>query len=460
MSDLEKKVKQFIDRHKLIQKGSSVLVGVSGGPDSLALLYFLNKHKEMYDITLTVAHVDHMLRGNQSFEELLYVKNICKDWDIPFEGVQVNVNEISKESSSSIEVIAREVRYDFFQSVMKKRSISTLALGHHGDDQIETILMRLTRGSELKAAAGIQVKRPFATGTIIRPFLCVTKSEIEDYIKMNNLIPVYDHTNEEDIYTRNRYRNHILPFLKSENKNVHIHFQQFSEQMLEDEFFLMDLAKKTYNKVVSKEKNGDLTLNLIEFRKAPFPLQRRCIQLILNYLYNGELPKDLTSIHIDSIFELIDKTKPSGQIDLPQNLKVYRSYDLCVFTFHVQTKKPYFLKWDKGKTLELPNGRQLFMKEGSVPDDIGQNVFILDENTEFPLYVRTRKNGDRIRIKGVGTKKIKSLFIDLKIPHNERDVWPIVTDQEDNILWVPGLRKSIYEASDFTTGEKVILQYK
>ena len=188
---------------------------------------------------------------------------------------------------------------------MEKDNIPNLALGHHGDDQIETILMRLTRGSELKAAAGIQVKRPFATGTIIRPFLCVTKAEIEDYIQRNNLKPVYDHTNQLDIYTRNRFRNHILPFLKSENKNVHIHFQQFSEQMLEDEKFLMDLAKETYNKVVNKEcKMVTYLLNLIEFKKAPFPLQRRCIQLILNYLYKGKLPKDLTSIHIDIYFRM------------------------------------------------------------------------------------------------------------------------------------------------------------
>lgn len=460
MNEFEEKVKKFISRHELIQKGSSILVGVSGGPDSLALLYFLKKHIEYYDISISVAHMDHMLRGKQSYEELLYVKSICQEWNIPFESIQVNVYEKSKEKYGSTEAIARELRYDFFQSVMEKNNIPNLALGHHGDDQIETILMRLTRGSELKATAGIQVKRPFASGTIIRPFLCVTKAEIENYIRRNNLKPVYDHTNQLDIYTRNRFRNHVLPFLKSENKNVHIHFQQFSEQMLEDEKFLMDLAKETYNKVINKECNGDLSVNLIELKKAPFPLQRRCIQLILNYLYKSKLPKDLTSIHIESILEMVDKNKPSGRIDLPQKLKVYRSYDFCIFTYREQTKEPYFYKWYKGESIDLPNGRQLVFKEGIVPNTYGPDIFILDKKTKFPLYVRTRKNGDRIRIKGVGTKKIKSLFIDLKIPKQDRDKWPIVTDQDDNILWVPGLKKSIYEASDLKKGSTTFLQYE
>ena len=156
-----------------------------------------------------------MLRGKQSYEELLYVKSICQEWNIPFESIQINVYEKSKEKYGSTEAIARELRYDFFQSVMEKNNIPNLALGHHGDDQIETILMRLTRGSELKATAGIQVKRPFASGTIIRPFLCVTKEEIEDYIAevtISNLYMIIH--NKLDIYTRNRFRNHILPFLK------------------------------------------------------------------------------------------------------------------------------------------------------------------------------------------------------------------------------------------------------
>ena len=115
-----------------------------------------------------------------------------------------------------------------------------------------------------------------------------------------------------------------------------------------------------------------------------------------------------------SILEWIDKTKPSGRIDLPQKLKVYRSYDFCIFTFHEQTKEPYFYKWYKGETIDLPNGRQLVFKEGIVPNIYGPNIFILDNKTQFPLYVRTRKNGDRIRIKGVGTKKIKVALYRLK----------------------------------------------
>lgn len=225
MNNFESKVKKFIHKHRLIPPGSRVLAGVSGGPDSLALLYFLHKHRNDMNIEIMVAHVDHMLRGEQSYRELKYVEEICRKWKVPFEGKRIDVGYEARKSSKSIEVAAREQRYKFFKEVMEKHNFPLLALAHHGDDQIETILMRLTRGAEQKALAGIRIQRPLGIGHVIRPLLCVTKDEIEQYIKENNLKPVYDHTNYEDIYTRNRFRLHILPFLKKENPNVHIHFQ-------------------------------------------------------------------------------------------------------------------------------------------------------------------------------------------------------------------------------------------
>lgn len=459
MNNFESKVKKFIHKHRLIPPGSRVLAGVSGGPDSLALLYFLHKHRNDMNIEIMVAHVDHMLRGEQSYRELKYVEEICRKWKVPFEGKRIDVGYEARKSSKSIEVAAREQRYKFFKEVMEKHNFPLLALAHHGDDQIETILMRLTRGAEQKALAGIRIQRPLGIGHVIRPLLCVTKDEIEQYIKENNLKPVYDHTNYEDIYTRNRFRLHILPFLKKENPNVHIHFQQFSERLIDDENYLMDLASRAYTKVVRINNKNEQTVNIAEFKKLPSPLQRRCIQLILEKLYEGKKVEDLSSVHIQLIMDLMERSHPSGRIDLPENKHVYRSYGECIFSTGKIIPDTYIYEWNKGETITLPNGNQLVMKSEDKEIEESNDTFRLGPETTFPLYVRTRKPGDRIRLKGMnGRKKIKSIFIDSKIPRPERDEWPIVTDRHGNILWVPSLKKSSYEHTG-RSDRSIILQY-
>ncbi|MCU9615272.1 tRNA lysidine(34) synthetase TilS [Caldibacillus lycopersici] len=459
MDLFEAKVNNFIERHKLLSKGLHVLVGVSGGPDSLAMLYFLKRIREQWDLKLTVAHVDHMFRGEQSFNELKYVEQICTKWDIGFEGVQLNVPlAISKQSKSS-QAVSRELRYQFYQEVMEKHHIPVLALAHHGDDQMETILMRLTRGSSLKGSAGIRVHRDFGHSKIIRPFLCVTKAEIEEYIRQNRLEPVYDPSNKKDIYTRNRFRKYVLPFLKQENKNVHMHFQRFSEELTEDEEYIMNHARTVYNNLVTKEEAGDLTIKRNELLREPMPLQRRCIHLILNYLYKGKLPENLAAIHINYLLETMGSTKPSSKVDLPNGLQAIMSYQTCRFTFNHSKPKAYTYEWNKGETITLPNGNQLLMHCNKETLEKGNNYYLLKEQSAFPLIVRTRNEGDRIQLKGSGgTKKIKSVFIDYKIPLHMRDEWPIVTDREGNILWIPLLKKSQFEA--LNQENVIILQYK
>ena len=386
-----------------------------------------------------------MLREEESYREMKYVEQICKDWAIPFEGTRVNVTEVMKHRKESTEVVAREVRYDFFKTVMEKRKITHLALAHHGDDQVETILMRLTRGAELQAIAGIRAKRPFAHGTIIRPFLAVSKDEIESYIHYYQLEPVYDATNKLDIYTRNRFRNHILPFLKKENNNVHDHFQRFSEQLIEDENYLMGLAKDVYNRLI-KEEDAGLSVSIPEFLKEPASLQKRCLHLLTSRLYNGELPPNLSSIHTNAVIELMKSPKPSGKLDLPKGLEVVRSYQMCHFTFNKRKPEKFCYEWHWNETITLPNGNQLRIKKVDQLLPKGNHYFILQPNIQFPLYVRSRKDGDRIHVKGLnGSKKVKSIFIENKIPKYERDEWPIITDATGTILWIPLLRKSKYE---------------
>lgn len=445
MLPLEKKTLAFIKKHDLIKKGDRIVVAVSGGPDSLALVHFLFQQKENFDIELMIAHVDHMLRGEESRQDRLFVENFCKERNLPFISTEINVALKAEKERLGIEEAARKYRYQFFLEVMEGWKGNKLAVGHHGDDQIETIIMRLTRGSTGIARAGIQVTRSFMNvGEIIRPFLAVSKEEIEEYCHHYQLEPRIDASNVENEYTRNRFRHIILPFLKRENPKVIDQFQRFSEELSEDEQYLQQLARNHFQEVCEISGKEEITLHIPRFLQIPLPLQRRVIHLILNYLYQNKI-QHITSTHVELIKDLFIHPNPSSRLHLPFGLTVFRAYDECHFTFLAKDKvSSYYYELKPGDRIHLPNGTVIGIEKGNHYQFHHSNVFSVDENKiQFPIIVRTRKPGDKIRVKGLnGSKKVKSIFIDEKIPLHERSLWPIVTDKTGKILWIPGLKKS------------------
>ncbi|WP_442597394.1 tRNA lysidine(34) synthetase TilS [Neobacillus sp. D3-1R] len=457
----EQKVEAFLNHHSLSLYGKKVVVGVSGGPDSLGLLYFLWRKREQWDLTITAAHVDHMFRGEQSYQEAIFVKEFCEELNVNYEWVQINVEEYMKSSGKSVQVGARECRYQFFSDMMGKYQADYLILGHHGDDQIETMLMRMTRGSTGKARAGIAFKRTFQSGEIIRPFLAVNKQEIEDYCKEHQLDPRRDPSNEKPYYSRNRFRLEVVPFLKKENPAVHEQFQRMSEELYQDESFLEELTAERMNTVIESRNEAELTINIEKFLAMPMPLQRRGIQLILNYLYKVR-PSSLAAIHIDLIIDLIKNPHPSGNLDFPEGLHILRSYQKCHFQFEQKEITPYLFELERPEVIKLPNGNTFTFKyvEGK-EENTGLNTMLLNpQNIVFPIIVRTRKKGDRIQPKGMsGTKKIKDIFIEQKIPLSSRAEWPIITDGNGTILWIPELKKSKDEASEEALDHYLLLTY-
>lgn len=441
---LEQKVEAFLKRNNMNLDNKDILVGVSGGPDSLALLHYLWSLKEERNLQIVAGHVDHMFRGNESYEDALFVKDFCEKRGIPFEMARINVPEYIERSGKSPQAAARDCRYNFFKKIMKKHGLRFLALGHHGDDQIETILMRLTRGSSGTARAGISFQRPFHDGMIIRPFLGISRKDIEKYCKRHRLEPRLDPSNNKNIYVRNRFRHHVLPFLQSENPQVHEHFQRFSEDLERDEKYLQELTVEKMNTVIINKEQDRVTIDIPAFRLLPMPLQRRGIQLILYYLYK-DIPASLSAVHIDHVFSLLSSSHPSGTLDFPNNLTILRSYNQCHFQFGIGQRKPFRFEIAEPGTVLLPNGRKITMEytdKAFIDTDLNSFVFNAKE-VPLPLIIRSRKNGDRMTIKGMkGSKKIKDIFIDCKIPLLERDEWPVVTDQNGTILWLPGLKKS------------------
>lgn len=460
----ERKVIEYIETHQLIPEGSHILVGVSGGPDSLVLLHLLKSWQELFKCQIVCAHVDHMFRGKESYDDYLFVEKTCKEWDIPFEGKQIDVAAYMNDSGESTQLAARNLRYAFFQEVMEKHHLDVLVLGHHGDDQVETMLMRLTRGSAEKARAGIPVKRPFASGCLARPLLCAARSEIESYVKQHELDPRMDPSNEKNDYLRNRFRHVVLPFLKKENPNVHEHFQRFSEELTDDEVYLQSLAAKELNGIWLERKMDGSVIDLVRLLMVPKPLQRRMIHLILNYLYIKR-PSSLSAVHIDQLLTLFTNPHPSAELHLPDGLIVEKSYQKGIFRFFTNESPEYSIKLDvPGETI-LPNG--YIIKAHYIKDEMsvlnGNHTFLLSASSvSLPLTARTRINGDRMTVKGLGgTKKLKGIFIDKKIPRQERTTWPVVVDQAGEIVWLPGLKKSVRE-SEHTQNETsfIYLEYK
>ncbi|WP_458415240.1 tRNA lysidine(34) synthetase TilS [Schinkia sp. CFF1] len=441
------KIEQFIKQHNLLAENSVVVVGVSGGSDSMALLHYLWSIKDKWALTIIAAHVDHMFRGEESYEDLLFVKEFCKEYEILFEGTSIDVPAYIKEHHVSSQVAARECRYDFYNRILEMYNADYLALAHHADDQVETMLMRMVRGSYGKGVAGIPVKRRFNTATIIRPFLCLTKKEIEQYIDNLHLSYRLDPSNNKDSYQRNRFRHHVLPLLKGENPNVSERFQSLSEMLFEDQELLEEYAAKELDKVLLEKKEKKVAFNIQEFRRIPISLQRRGIQLILKYLYK-RIPSNLATIHINQLLALLRSKHPSGTLHFPKGMIVTKSYNECTLAIDVNEKQSAFFSYSLSVPGEVFITDDISIKAewiDCIPEKIdGIDFFLCNpEEIALPLHIRNRNTGDRMTIKGMnGTKKIKTIFIDEKLPRDKRDSWPIIEDANGQILWLPMLKKS------------------
>ena len=463
---MKKKVLNFIRKHRLIEQNSTIVVGVSGGPDSVCLLHILLQLKDELNLKLIAAHVDHMFRGKESEEDMKFVQQLCVEIGVPYECKQIDVSNYKMKNQVSAQVAARECRYSFFKEVMVTHNASLLALGQHGDDQVETVLMKLSRGSTMQGYAGIQPKRAFEVGNVIRPLLSISKEEVYEYLQANNLPYRTDPSNEKEVYTRNKIRHKVIPVLKDLYPALHDKFQLFSEQLTEDNMFLEELTKKELNKVVESQEEGKMIIHRNALLLLPNPLQRRAIHLILNYLYNNEVPLALSSIHIKDLQSILASEQPSGILNFPNGLIVEISYNTCIFSFESdKTVQPYCIEVDvPGKTI-LPTKDEIIFTVWTHYKRVSTyepNCAILDlSKIKLPLFIRTRKTGDRIKLKGMqGSKKVKSIFIDSKIPIKKREHWPIIVDGEDNLLWIPHLKRSSFEASEETSGPVLVITIK
>ena len=305
---------------------------------------------------------------------------------------------------------------------------------HHGDDLMETILMRIVRGSTLKGYSGFQSIVDMGDYKIVRPLIYITKAEILEFLRLRNIPYVVDKSNFKDKYTRNRYRKQILPFLKKEEENVHKKFLKFSKTLYEYSSFLDRQVDKYYHRVYSNKQ-----LDIESFLKLDTLIQEKMIYRILEDFYRDDMMV-ISDIHVALIFDLIFSKKKNTYIYLPNNIKIKKEYNILKIVDDVRLIDSYEI--ELGEYAILPNKKHL-----ERVDEINENgndvCRLSSAEIELPLYVRTRKHGDKIALYGMqGHKKVKDIFIDKKIPMEERELWPIVVDAKDQVLWIPGIKKS------------------
>lgn len=439
------KAYDFLLYETSIKDGDSLVVAVSGGPDSMALLHLITKIKEKVNLCIICAHVNHNMRF-ESDEEWILVKNFCDNNGIIFEGMK-----IESYQKENFHKQARNKRYNFFEKLIKKYDCKYLLTAHHGDDLIETVLMRIVRGSTLRGYSGFSESSNIGRYTILRPLIHTTKNEIYNYLEINNIEFAQDYSNEKDVYTRNRFRKYIVPQIKQEDPNVHNKFYKFSRTLIEYNNYIDNIVEQVINLVYS-----DHCLYVHEFSKQHPVIQNKIVYSILEKIYRDNLLL-IEDAHAELILELIHSKKANSTISLPNKIRVVKIYNNVFFNKENVIIDEY--NYELEKEVKLPNGRAIgFVEESDLTDN---NVCRLSKNDiNLPIYVRTRFKGDKIYVKNMsGSKKIKDIFIDEKIPIENRNMWPIVVDSNNNILWIPGLKKSKFDKSKNEKYDIIIRYY-
>ena len=422
-----------------------IVVGCSTGPDSMALVDMLLKIRNKYDLSIIIAHVNHNLR-KESLDELEFIKKYSEENNLIFETMT-----IENYGDDNFHNEARTIRYNFFESLINKYDANYLMTAHHGDDLIETVLMRIVRGSNLSGYSGFKKVVDMDDYKIVRPLIDFTKDELLEYDKENNVTYYIDESNSKDTYTRNRYRKYILPFLKEEDSNVHLKFLKFSNSLEEANKFINKSRDRALKRVMEEEK-----ILIDKFLEEDPYIQKEILYYLLSEFYQDDLIL-LGDKHIDLIMKIINGNRVNSFVNLPNEVIAKREYNYFELVRETEEITGYEIEFDSFAT--LPNNHSI--ESISETDDNSNNICRLDSSEiTLPLIIRSRKIGDKIKVKGLdGSKKVKDIFIDKKISLKSRDIWPIVTDSKGEIVWIPGVKKSIFDKK-IKENYDIILKYK
>jgi tRNA(Ile)-lysidine synthase len=460
MMELIQKITQYIEKENLIGYGERIVLGVSGGADSVCLLRVLCQLQKEYALTLLVVHIEHGIRAEESLADAQFVKELCSAYDLEYRQYSYEVPLLAKQQSMTVEETGRRLRYETFARVAEEWNADRIAIAHNRNDNAETVLFQLARGSAMRGMRGIPVSR----GKIIRPLLCVSREEIERYL--NELGQDYrtDSTNADLSYTRNYVRHEILPRMEQVNAQAACHITQMAEHAARLQELLSDQAQIVLQQAYCEK--GLLCEPLLACRPV---VAGEALYEALSTACKGS--RDISHTHVEALLGLL-RAQVGSRLSLPKGVCAVRTYDAICFET-VQMNEPAadeiqppvtLIPKQSAQTVRYLGMEYTFWIEKSDSFDRSQFVgidkksytkcFDYDKIKIMPV-LRTRASGDRIVMDAAGREqKLKKYFINEKVPQTERGQIPLLADGS-HILWIVGWR--ISEAYKVTEQTKQVL---
>jgi tRNA(Ile)-lysidine synthase len=466
---LKQQVMDTIKKNGLINYGEGIVVGVSGGYDSVCLLHILFTISSELNIKLYPVHINHMLRGEEALRDENFVKELCLSLGLDLHVEKIEIAKKAVQDKLSIEEAGRNARYEVFGNVAKEKAAAKIAVAHSRNDQAETILMRIFRGTGLEGLKGMEYKRD----NIIRPLLDVDRSQIESYVNKNGLEAITDSSNLHTDYYRNRIRLNVLPEINSASKtDITENLLRLSKIVVADEDFLRYNAELYYEKAIISEKSDRIELDLAELKKMHQAMIGRVLRMAV-FTACGSIV-GLGYVHIEKLVGLIENGRTGARVDIPLGMMALKSYTSIIIGRQVvETHQNFEYR------LEIPGKTVLGMISATVTTQLlnfetntscfefinkNKDAFTkfidfgkLDKEKFKDIMVRNRRDGDTFKpLNSNGTKKLKEYFIDNKIPREERNDFPLIAINKE-IIWIIGNKTSDnYRVTDNTNSVLMI----
>lgn len=453
---MEKMISKNIIEYCKVSEGDNILLGISGGPDSVFLFHILVKLKEKLGFNLYCAHINHMYRGVDADNDEKFVVDLCEKFNVKCYTARKNASIYAQERNITEEEAGRVIRYGFFNDILDKIENGLICTAHNYNDQVETVLQRIIRGTGIDGLSGME----FRKDNIIRPILNVKRIKIEKYLEVNNYEYCTDYTNLLPIYGRNKLRLELIPFIeKNYNPKFSDSLFKLSQTAKLDRDIINDVTEKIYHKIANDDKK-DIKLNLCKFNRLNKGLKNRVIRYSIEKLKGNTV--NIEFAHIENIIGICSKELTGKTTNIPGNIVVEVSYNDIIIKNKVEIKD-YEYNVNIGESFVIKeNGVkfQSFLTDKKILTESPYQTCIDYDKIVGNLKIRNRRNGDKFTPLGMrGQKKLKNFFIDERVPRDIRDVTPIITDDSE-IIWIAGYRISDKYKIDKNTIKFMIMEIK
>lgn len=467
-----RKIKIYSEQNHMLEKGDRVVAGVSGGADSVCLFFVLLEWMEELALSLRVVHVNHGIRGGEAKEDAAFVERLCRQYGIPCEIINAEVPNLAARERISLEEAGRRARYDIFERVQKQYGYDKIAVAHNRNDQSETVLLHLFRGSGVKGLGGMAPVR----GAIIRPLLDTSRQEIEGFLGERGIAYCEDKSNLEDVYTRNKVRLKLLPLAEKEiNEKAGVHIAKTAVLLREAEEYIEKNAVSVFERIV-RQKNGIYFIGVEDFSCEEAVIQKKILLLIMERLAGGR--KDVESVHVDLVRELLQK-QVGRRVSLPYGMEAVRAYEGIqilkgkpIGAFREKEAEPFMAAVEPPGVYAMEAGmgnisfqiveieaeqKEFYKKYNSIPKNDYTKWFDYDK-IKNTVFIRYRQEGDFLQINSKGSrKKLKDYFIDKKIPREQRGNIPLLAEGS-HVIWIIGERISEAYKVDKNTKRILMVQ--